>query len=301
MLSLLLTALLSSLVLADIDVNVWVEEGYFYGYNCELTFQVIADNFSSGENIHISTDYSIGFENRSNNYMLVQAQDLKEYRFVSGECPVANPNQTNTCMQIFGQNDNVIPLWAQLLRPYNSTHKYFLARIKRSYCPVNHTILPKINVVVPLSYSGYVFGAAEVGVKYNKTLSVSVGNLTYRDMGDVTPQTNIYQLGCSEISIYSLSWTFKTLSETTSWYSATLTFPSPSSLSIDTSTCAPSCILTSNSLTFLNPNFTLAPKNMSAWNNQQFNQHLLSPSFSSPQTIIFNFAFSSAADINYTF
>lgn len=64
----------------------------------------------------------------------------------------------------------MIPVWSQILHTFNSTHKYFLTRIKTAYCPVNHTIKPKLNIVVPESYSGSILGAIQSGVKYNKTV-----------------------------------------------------------------------------------------------------------------------------------
>lgn len=89
---LILTILLLS-VNSQLDVNVWAEPGYYYGYNCELTFQFIANNFSSaGENIHLYTDNTIGFQNIDDNSMLILANDLKEYEFYSYECPVTNRN-----------------------------------------------------------------------------------------------------------------------------------------------------------------------------------------------------------------
>ena len=135
--------------------------------------------------------------------------------------------------------DNVIPSWAQLLRPYNSTHNYFLARIRIAYCPVNHTITPTLNIVVPANYSGAVFGSGESGVKYNKTINVSVGNLTYRDLGWVAPKQDLYQLGCA--STYVMYWTFIYQDFASSWYQATLTFENISTIAIDVTNCAPFC------------------------------------------------------------
>lgn len=102
--------------------------------------------------------------------------------------------------------DNIIPMWAQILQPYNSTHKYFLTRIRIAYCPVNHTITPTLNIFIPQNYSGTVFGAQQSGVKYNKTVQVPVQNLEYRDLGWVSPKTEVYQLGCS--SAFTFYWTF---------------------------------------------------------------------------------------------